>query len=306
METGWFGRPPISLINQEYTMYGYVYLTKNLQNNKIYIGLHRATSFDNSYYGTGVLILKALAKYGKQNFIRIMLAECQNEEELNKTEEFYIAYFNSTNEAIGYNIEIGGKSTPLSERTKEKIRLKNKANPSRGMLGKSQSDFQKQRAREARLGYVVSDETRKLISEASIGNTYASACSGYVWVYKEQISHQIPESKVSSYLEEGFKLGRPELTAEQFQHYKDIYADRIFVNNQVEERYIHPEELETLLQQGFTVGRLAYSKDRIMKSAASRRGTIRIEKDGRFKLVKPELVTDYEKQGWVRYIKKSS
>lgn len=45
-------------------MYGYIYQTTNLINNKIYIGQHHSDVFDESYKGSRKLILRAIKKYG--------------------------------------------------------------------------------------------------------------------------------------------------------------------------------------------------------------------------------------------------
>lgn len=47
-------------------MYGYIYLTTNLINNKKYIGQHKATKFSESYKGSGSFITKAFKKYGNK------------------------------------------------------------------------------------------------------------------------------------------------------------------------------------------------------------------------------------------------
>ena len=44
---------------------GYVYKITNLVNGKIYVGLKSGSKFVNSYWGSGSLIRKAIAKYGK-------------------------------------------------------------------------------------------------------------------------------------------------------------------------------------------------------------------------------------------------
>ena len=48
--------------------YGYIYKTTNLINGKIYIGQHKSNLFDSQYKGSGVILRKAFAKYGKENF----------------------------------------------------------------------------------------------------------------------------------------------------------------------------------------------------------------------------------------------
>lgn len=92
-------------------MYGYIYKTTNLVNNKIYIGQHHASIFEpNRYIGSGLLITEAINKYGFDNFKCELLAECESAEELNNLEQFYIKKFNSQNLEIGYNIAAGGKN----------------------------------------------------------------------------------------------------------------------------------------------------------------------------------------------------
>ena len=49
-------------------MYGYIYLTEDLETHKIYIGQHKAESFDVEYYGSGKIISALLKKYGKYRF----------------------------------------------------------------------------------------------------------------------------------------------------------------------------------------------------------------------------------------------
>ena len=57
-------------------MIGYIYKTTNLINGKIYIGQHKSSSFDTNYYGSGKLLIKALKKYGKENFKIELIEGC--------------------------------------------------------------------------------------------------------------------------------------------------------------------------------------------------------------------------------------
>jgi hypothetical protein len=45
----------------------YIYITTNLINGKQYIGKHYGLINDD-YFGSGILLQKALKKYGKENF----------------------------------------------------------------------------------------------------------------------------------------------------------------------------------------------------------------------------------------------
>lgn len=100
-----------------------IYKTTNLLNDKIYIGKDYYNK--PTYYGSGVLLLKAIKKYGKLNFKKKILEECNTKEELNKREIYWINYYNSRNKTIGYNIALGGDGqkagTKLSQLTKNKI-----------------------------------------------------------------------------------------------------------------------------------------------------------------------------------------
>lgn len=57
-------------------MYHTVYLTTNIVNLKIYIGVHSTYNPNDNYLGSGVVINKAINKYGKQNFTKQILYYC--------------------------------------------------------------------------------------------------------------------------------------------------------------------------------------------------------------------------------------
>lgn len=109
-------------------MYGYVYKTTNVINGKIYIGQHKSDIFDISYYGSGRLLIKAIEKYGKNNFSIELLEKCSSKQELNQQEKYWISKFNSTETKVGYNIALGGDGgdifTQLSPEAKEEKRRK--------------------------------------------------------------------------------------------------------------------------------------------------------------------------------------
>lgn len=44
----------------------YIYITTNLVNGKQYIGQHKG-NYNDSYLGSGILIMKAIEKYGKKH-----------------------------------------------------------------------------------------------------------------------------------------------------------------------------------------------------------------------------------------------
>jgi hypothetical protein len=88
----------------------YIYLTRNLINNKIYIGLSAKRKEDNpNYFGSGSLIRAAISKYGKDNFIKEILEDnVETLELLQEKEIYWIKYYRSTSRDVGYNIAVGG------------------------------------------------------------------------------------------------------------------------------------------------------------------------------------------------------
>jgi len=84
-----------------------VYLTTNLVNSKKYIGSHHSS--DDDYLGSGVLLTKAVKKYGKENFTKIILWEGDEDNrffvEQEYCEKYNVAedknYYNRTNKGTG-------------------------------------------------------------------------------------------------------------------------------------------------------------------------------------------------------------
>jgi len=100
----------------------YIYKITCLINNKIYIGqCIKNKEKTKNYFGSGYIISKAINKYGKDKFKKEILFECNNINELNDAEIYYIKKYNSTNKSIGYNIRSGGNNSVLAEISKKRI-----------------------------------------------------------------------------------------------------------------------------------------------------------------------------------------
>ena len=89
-------------------MYGYIYITTNLINNKKYIGKHKCSYHDLNYFGSGKIIKEAINKYGKNNFKNEIIEWCDSLDKLNEREKYWIAYYNAKNDDLYYNISPGG------------------------------------------------------------------------------------------------------------------------------------------------------------------------------------------------------
>lgn len=89
-------------------MYGYIYKTENILNNKIYIGQKKSNIFlENRYLGSGKYLKSAVKKYGCQNFKVTLIEWCKNKKTLNKREIYWIDYYRNLKYTL-YNISKGG------------------------------------------------------------------------------------------------------------------------------------------------------------------------------------------------------
>ena len=106
---------------------GTIYLTTNLINGKIYVG--QTTTNRESYIGSGRFIKKAIRKYGKRNFLKvILLSDIESLEELNLWETFYINLFGSRNSKIGYNFKSGGSRSKFNHTSETIEKIKTRSN----------------------------------------------------------------------------------------------------------------------------------------------------------------------------------
>jgi group I intron endonuclease len=87
----------------------YIYLTTNPINGKQYIGQHKGKP-DDGYLGSGTGILRAIAKYGKENFTKEILCFCETREEADQKEREYIKQYNAVEDKNFYNYQEGGNS----------------------------------------------------------------------------------------------------------------------------------------------------------------------------------------------------
>lgn len=88
----------------------YIYLTTNLVNGKKYIGkLQQHSKSSTTYLGSGVLLKKAIAKYGKENFKKEIIVEGNfNANLLNELEKHHIQLHAAVIKDDYYNISNGG------------------------------------------------------------------------------------------------------------------------------------------------------------------------------------------------------
>ena len=98
-----------------------IYETTNIVNNKKYRGAHQTNKLNDGYLGSGVIFQNAYKKYGRDNFKREILCECNSIDEMIEMEKKYVSQEWIDNNDT-YNLQTGGLSYGiLSKESKKKI-----------------------------------------------------------------------------------------------------------------------------------------------------------------------------------------
>lgn len=197
-------------------MYGYIYETTNLINGKKYIGKHVSKTFvGKKYLGSGIYLKRAVNKYGKENFRVRLIEECNNENELNEREMYWIEKLNCIKSNRYYNIGAGGigRNNSVNKLSKSENyinpfygkhhTLEQRAKWSKERKGKKLSLEHRKKLSEvqkiAQLGNIKSERTREKISNSLRNSKY---CKNRRW-YNNGIIEKLSQTPI-----EGFKRGR--------------------------------------------------------------------------------------------------
>lgn len=260
-----------------------IYRIHNLIDDKSYIGqsvdiearleCHRAGGL--GFMKSNIHLQRAIQKYGLENFEFIVLEECKREE-LNEKEMYYIELYDSFNS--GYNMTLGGKGVlglkkPHSEETKKKLseswdydkhitpEFRRKlseswsyekhvtperiAKQSEALKGKKFTEEHRANLAAANKRRFESQEERDLQSQRfkDMWNSeeYRKAHTGknHVWYGKKHT-----------------KDSRDKMSKSQ----SEFNTGRIWINNGLSNRFIKPEEFESLKSEGYIKGRIMPKK----------------------------------------------
>ena len=263
-------------------MYGYIYLTENIHNGKIYSGQHKSGKFDTKYYGSGVIIKRLISKYGKESFRCSILEECDSEKELNEKEIYYIQKYNSTDSNIGYNIATGGAFGDSGYHM--------------GMKGKHQTERQKEIVRKTS-SYKRSNETVQKMSDSHLGNTNASGGKGMVWISNGVDEIRIFPEEISKY--DGYVLGKRVPNDEDaISKMRDKYKNGTYVTKSGKDIFISNDELSMYLSDGWEIGKAPYPKSRCSNISNGKKGKVAITNGERTFFVSVEELYVYENSGY--------
>lgn len=114
----------LSNINESLSVHYLIYRIDNLENSKHYIGQHQTENPLDSYMGSGKYLLRSIAKEGIEKFVKTILFDFDNFEEMNEKEKELVPLSSCyPNDSMSYNLREGGKDGNLSKES-QAIRAK--------------------------------------------------------------------------------------------------------------------------------------------------------------------------------------
>jgi group I intron endonuclease len=151
-----------------------IYKITNIINGKIYVG---QSKYDNpTYLGSGIYIIQAVKKYGKENFKREIIEVCENQKLTDEREKFWIKELKAREKNIGYNVASGGSSYIMNEEIAKKISkiLKGKyVGENSFRKGIRLTEDHKKCISEANSGRILTGETKKKMSDSKKGIVFS-------------------------------------------------------------------------------------------------------------------------------------
>lgn len=247
-------------------MYGYIYKTTNLINNKIYVGQHKYSKkgIDPNYIGSGKLLLEAVKKYGLDNFYCEIIDICQTEKELEEKELYWIKELKSTTDYNNYNISDGG-FVP---------RFSGPRNPNYGRHW-NMTDEQKENLSKKLKGHKPTftgthteeyKEMMKLVSrqnnlnrDPSIYNKVSETAKGNKMMNKDGVCKRVHPENFNEYLDNGWKFGGLSRKGKYTDRKQSKPANfttkgKIAINNNEINKFIPESDVELYLTKGWKLG----------------------------------------------------
>lgn len=244
-------------------MYGYIYETTCIPTGKKYIGMHKCTTdtIDSSYIGSGIVLRKAINKYGRNNFTCRILEWCETRDELSEKEREYISKTKAPISNEYYNVNDGGFGGH-SEFYKQPM-TDSQLNALEFGRHLPASDLLKKKLSEYRKNVIVSNTTRDKLRKNQIGKKV---------VNNGTINKYVSKNELDTYLSDGWALGFCSKTKEKKRfvviensknrndswkkNLSNAFKGRRWVNDGTHQKQIHPDELESYLTNGFVLGRI--------------------------------------------------
>ena len=194
-------------------MYGYIYITTNLINDKVYIGQHKGSELDTKYIGSGKILKQAINKYGRENFKTEILFFCEDNNNLNEKEIETISQYKDKGFNL-YNITTGGEG--LDSETAREIANNRWANSTKEEKQEHMKKAHKRYLELKKEGLIV----EPICQECKAKHGHKKGCSKY----KEK--RLCSECKHTPHLKTCSKFVSWTHSEETIQKYRDINKNR--------------------------------------------------------------------------------
>ena len=292
-----------------------IYKTTNKLNGMFYIGKHQTENPNDEYYGSGLHLMRAIAKYGKENFQKEVLFIFDNEQRMNEKERELVNE-DLVNDPQCYNMMIGGEGGDTwshvgrkhSEETKRKI-----SNSIRQHILKSgdvghQKRSQSSKEFNARLKADPEKyaQIQKKRIETAKRNWKLRKENGYN--NKEyHLQKELTRKKISNSLKAYYdKIGRKQSKNKPMPYKSEnAFGKMIKVHLNNEEHTIYECDLQWYLNNGWIMGRnpnnkkpLALSEEAKNRSSGKGKKIVHNILTGEIKRINPNELQNYLDNGW--------
>ena len=196
-------------------------------NGMIYIGQHTTTNPNDAYMGSGKYIVRAIKKYGVENFKKEILFECASQEELNSKERELVNE-DFVNRKDTYNLVMGGiqgltheqavefgrkgakgLQKTLKDPIKRKVFCEKSGIGSRKAWKETPEKFKHFRCDWT--GRHHNEETkRKLREKGRLHVGEKNSMFGRIWIHNDlvRVNTTINKKELHDYMEQGWEVGR--------------------------------------------------------------------------------------------------
>lgn len=218
----------------------FIYKITNVLNNKIYIGQtnnpnlrwsqHKSSA---KYNNNPQVITRALVKYGTNNFTFEVIATCQTQENVDFIEEEIILQYDGRNPKKGYNVDIGGNTSPRTPEILKKISSslqKYYETHDSHLKGKTLSEEQKTNMSLAAMGKPGTNIGKTFNNEWIVG--ISKSLAGKPQISKRRFSSDIEEEICRLYIDEKLSMY---FLSKKFDCQRALIGD-ILLRNGIEKR----------------------------------------------------------------------
>lgn len=251
-------------------MYGYIYITTNIINEKKYIGQKASKVFlKNKYLGSGKILHNAINKYGRENFKVELLEECNSREELDKREIYWISYYDAVNSDDFYNLQAGGhsgniKGSKMSEDMKNKMKEYYKNHPDKSLAkyashpGKFNGMYGK--------GYKISGEKNGMYNKSNRLFKEKNGCYRKIRITNEEYDRFIFPEELQKFILNGWRKGSSYKPKAMIGKENPNYGRRSkYMNKDGKNKMVLLNEINEYLSNGWKFGMIRRRKENKLK-----------------------------------------